>query len=57
MPEASSADIDAATAAFVQYLDVMLRLYMRLKQQRDPESDSREDKTYARVVSDKQIQV
>ena len=54
MPGASSADLDAATAAFAQYLSVVLRLYTRLKQQRDPQSDSREGKTYARVAHDKQ---
>lgn len=57
MPGASSADLDAATAAFAQYLDVMLRLYTRLKQQRNSESDSREGKTYARVARDEQDRV
>ena len=54
MPDATSADLDAATAAFAQYLSVVLRMYTRLKQQRDRQSDSREGKTYARVVHDKQ---
>ena len=53
MPDASSADLAEATAVFAQYLNVVLRMYRRMKQQLDPESDSREDKTYARVASDK----
>ena len=53
MPDASSADLAEGTAVFAQYLNLVLRLYRRTKQQRDPESDSREDKTYARVASDK----
>ena len=54
MPDASSADLDAAAAAFARYLNGMLRLYTRLKQQRDSQRDSREGKTYARVARDKQ---
>ena len=53
MPDTSSADLAEATAVFAQYLNVVLRMYRRMKQQLDPESDSREDKTYARVASDK----
>ena len=53
MPDASSADLDAATAAFAQYLSVVLRLYTRLKQ-RNSGGDSREGGTYARVARDEQ---
>ena len=57
MPGASSAELDDATSAFTQYLEVVLRLYARLKEQNNREGDSPDAGKYARVACDHQTQL